>query len=71
MNRLQQLLAFLQEDPNDSFLLYSLAQEYVKHGIDEQAIKTFRQLRDTDPSYVGLYYHLAKSLERTGYRSLH
>lgn len=53
----------LAEDASDSFLYFALAKEYEK--IDEvEAIVQFELLRDKDPNYVGLYYHLGKLYER-------
>ena len=66
MSRLKQLLAFLEEDPTDSFIQFALAAEYRKLGQMSEAISTFEQLRATDPSYVGLYYHLGKMMEEAG-----
>ncbi len=62
-DRLQQLLAFHKEDPEDSFVTYSLAQEYLSIGEPTQAVETFEFLMDSDPDYAGLYYHLGKTLE--------
>jgi len=63
MSRLDQLLVFLAEDPNDSFIQFALAAEYAKLGNREEAVRTFEKLRKTDPAYVGLYFHLGKNLE--------
>jgi tetratricopeptide (TPR) repeat protein len=57
--RLKILLQWLDEKPNDSFLIFALAQEYHKREDYEAAIKTYRKLETKDPDYVGLYYHLA------------
>ncbi len=62
-DRLQQLLAFHEEDPSDSFVTYSLAQEYLKIGLPARAVETFEFLLERDPDYAGLYYHLGKTLE--------
>ncbi len=63
-SRLDQLLAFHEEDPSDSFVRFALASEYGKLGELEAARDHFEALRDHDPDYVGLYYHLGKLLER-------
>jgi tetratricopeptide (TPR) repeat protein len=63
MSRLEQLRAFLDEDPTDSFLQFALASEHAKLGDREEAVAVFQKLRDQDPAYVGLYYHLGKNLE--------
>lgn len=56
--RISQLLNFLKEDPNDPFLLYALATEYVKTE-PKTALSYYRQLLDQHPEYVPTYYHAA------------
>lgn len=58
-NRIDTLMSFLEEDPNDSFVRFALAKEYEKVGILKKALDTYRELVDSDPDYVGTYYHLA------------
>ena len=65
-DRLNQLLEFHKDDPTDSFVTYSLAQEYLKIGEAEKAIEIFDALKQSDPAYVGLYYHYGKTLEYLG-----
>lgn len=64
MNRIEQLEIFLKETPNDAFLNYALATEYVSMGDDEKAEFIFRDLLEKNPDYVATYYHLGKLLER-------
>ena len=64
MNRIEQLEIFLLETPNDAFLNYALATEYVSMGDDEKAEFIFRDLLEKNPDYVATYYHLGKLLER-------
>lgn len=66
MSRLNQLLAFHEEDPGDSFVRFALAAEYVKLKQYEKALETFKELYESDPSYVGLYYHYGKLLQQLG-----
>ncbi|MDA0683165.1 MAG: tetratricopeptide repeat protein [Bacteroidetes bacterium] len=63
-SRLNQLIEWHQEDPSDSFIRFAMASEYVKLGELESGRQHFESLRESDPSYVGLYYHLGKLLER-------
>lgn len=63
MSRLDQLNEMLDEDPEDSFLLFALAMEYKNFDDLDKAIEIFRRLKSSDPEYVGLYYHLAKCYE--------
>jgi len=66
MSRLKQLLKYHEEDPGDSFVRFALAAEYVKLGQLEDGLQAFAALYESDPSYVGLYYHYGKLLARTG-----
>lgn len=66
MSRLDQLEAFLKEDPTDSFLQFALGSEFAKMGNLEKAIEVFEGLRKSDPAYVGLYLHLGKFLAASG-----
>lgn len=49
----------LDEVNPDQFILYAIAQEYVKHGNDTLAEQYFLRLKGLNPTYTGLYYHLA------------
>lgn len=59
MDRIAKIKQMLENDMNDSFLLFALAKEYEKLKDYDQAINIFQQLKTSDPDYVGLYYHLA------------
>jgi Tfp pilus assembly protein PilF len=59
MDRLEQILAFLQEQPDDSFLRYALAQEYAKRENWALAEENYQHLLNADPEYLATYYHLA------------
>lgn len=48
----------LKKDGEDSFLRYALAKEFEKEGDFQTALHHFLILKENDPSYVGLYYHL-------------
>ena len=66
IDRLEQLQSFYEEDPNDSFTRFALAQEHLKRDHVDKALSFFEGLVDTDPDYVGTYYHLGKLYERLG-----
>ncbi|WP_028566951.1 tetratricopeptide repeat protein [Salisaeta longa] len=66
MDRIEQLEAFLAEDPDDTFTRFALAQEHLKQDAPERALAYFEDLVATDPGYVGTYYHLGKLYERMG-----
>ncbi|MBM3399410.1 MAG: hypothetical protein FJY15_02460 [Bacteroidetes bacterium] len=64
MSRIDQLMAFLKESPDDAFLNYALATEYMGLGYDDKAEVIFRKLLEIHPDYIATYYHLGKLLER-------
>ena len=66
MERIDKLKGMLATNPGDSFLQHALALEYIKQGDDAEARKLFEHLLQTNPGYVGSYYHLGKLLERIG-----
>ncbi|MEZ4884069.1 MAG: tetratricopeptide repeat protein [Chitinophagales bacterium] len=63
MNRLSQIKTFLKENPNDPFLQFALALEYIKLKDQGQSLQVFTQLAIDHPQYVGTYYHLGKLQE--------
>ena len=56
--RIQQLLKFLEETPDDPFLIYALATEY-KEDNKQKSKHYFDMLLAEHPDYVGTYYHAA------------
>ncbi len=64
MDRIPKLKELLERNPADSFLQHALALEYIKLGNDEEAGILFEKLLNSNPAYVGSYYHLAKLMER-------
>lgn len=62
--RLQQLLKFLEESPNDAFILFAVAKEYEGLHDNKNALSYYLQLKEKDPDYVGTYYHLGKLYEQ-------
>lgn len=54
------MLAFLDEDPNDSFSRYAVALEYMSRKEYSQAASYFVELRGRDPDYVATYYQLGQ-----------
>lgn len=61
MNRIAQLQAFLEVEPQDPFLHYSLALEYEKTD-EAQAWAQYTHLLGMHPDYLPTYYHAAKLL---------
>ncbi len=66
MDRLEQLLQYLNDNPKDSFLQYALALEYLKKGDHVTGLEYFETLVKNDPDYVGTYYHLGKLYVKLG-----
>lgn len=66
MDRIEKLLAFLKDSPDDCFLNHALALEYIKLGNDAEAQLLFEKNYAFDPAYVATYYHLGKLYERNG-----
>lgn len=64
-SRLEQLLAFLKEDPQDAFNIYAVATEYVKTQ-PLQALIYYEKLLKEHESYVPTYYHAAKLYVQLG-----
>lgn len=59
-----QLLEWLKEKPQDSFLRFALAQEYQKAEMYDEAVEEYKTLMSHNPKYVGMYYHLGECLAK-------
>lgn len=57
--RLDKLLRFHESDPSDTFILFALAKEYETLSQLDKALIYYIKLKEIDPEYIGLYYHLA------------
>lgn len=62
-NRLQKLLDFIEKEPNDPFLKYALATEYLNANDTGKALSYYEDLIANHADYVGTYYHLGKLYE--------
>ncbi len=58
--RLDLLLSILKETPTDSFVIFAIAKEYENLGNQNEAIQYYQKLYQSDPNYVGLYFHWGK-----------
>src|SRR5438067_11388375 len=67
-SRKQQLEAMLADDPNDPFLRYGLAMEFVSEGDHAQAARCFRELLEVAPDYVPGYLQAGQALLRLNRR---
>lgn len=63
-NRLDSLLKLLEKEPDDSFLLYGVALEYVSAKNFDEAEKYFDKLLQLDPEYVPAYMQYAGLKEK-------
>ena len=64
--RLEQLYAYLQDDPNDPFLYYAIAMEKLRADDPAGAREQFEVLVQRFPTYVGTYYHFGRLLQQQG-----
>ena len=61
--RLQNLLEFIKEEPEDVFLKYALAMEYLGLKDFENAKNYFEDVIKVDKNHVAAYYQLGKIFE--------
>ena len=66
MDRITKLKEYMKTAGKDSFLQHALALEHIKIGEDEEARKLFNEILKREPTYIGSYYHLGKTLQRLG-----
>ena len=65
-DKLESLLDLLKAAPNEPFILFALAQECIKKGLDSEALKYYERIITFSPDYTGVYYHLGKLYEQLG-----
>jgi tetratricopeptide (TPR) repeat protein len=63
ISRLDKLLEFIKNEPNDEFLKYALATEYLRLNQVDEALTYYEDLVNNHPNYTGTYYHLGKLYE--------
>ena len=63
VSRLEKLLEFIKNEPEDEFLKYALATEYLRLNDSTKALEYYEDLVNNHPNYVGTYYHLGKLYE--------
>lgn len=63
--RLEQLIKFYEEDPNDAFNIYGLALEYLKSDV-KKSEELFDKLLTNTAHYLPAYYQAAKLKEELG-----
>ncbi len=65
-SRLDLLLQFHAEDPEDAFTCFALAREYLATNEVDKARVHYEALVQMQPSYTGTYYHLGKLYQQLG-----
>lgn len=65
-DRLQQLLGFHSNNPNDPFILFALAKEYERQNDNQKACHYYELNLSKNPDYVGSYYHAGYLYHTTG-----
>ena len=66
MSRRAKIEAMLQDDPNDTFLRYSLALELDKEGETSPCLEELRRLMEEDPPYVPAFHMAGQILVKSG-----
>lgn len=62
MSRRVQIQEMLNEEPNDPFLNYALAQELLKEGLIEEGEAQLRTICTQQPDYVPAWFRLGQFL---------
>ncbi len=63
-DRLNSLLELYKKEPDDSFVMYGIALEYISMRKYEDAERYLNRLLDKDPDYVPGYMQLAQVKEK-------
>ena len=64
--RRQKIEAMLADEPNDTFLRYSLALELEKEGEHDRSLSDLRDLMGKQPPYVPAFFMSARQLVHLG-----
>jgi len=65
-SRREKIEAMLADEPDDTFLRYSLAMELEKEGQHDDSLQRLRELTEDDPPYVPAYFMAAQQLAKLG-----
>lgn len=65
-SKLQTLLSFLEDDPNDVFTHYAIALEYERLKDVPKALEKLHEALKLDSSYVAAYQQLGRIYSMTG-----
>jgi hypothetical protein len=66
MSRREKIEVMLADDPDDTFLRYSLAMELDKEGNHDSSLARFAELTRDDPPYVPAFFMAGQQLVRLG-----
>ncbi len=66
MSRLEQIQKMLTAEPNDVFLNFGMAMEYVKADRLEDAVAQFARVNEIDPHYIAAYFQRGNTLITIG-----
>jgi predicted Zn-dependent protease len=61
-NRIERIESMLVDEPNDTFLRYSLAMEYFKIGRHTESLEKLASLTKENPPYVPAFFMAAQHL---------
>lgn len=64
--RINQLFSLLEKTPQDVFLNYALAMEYISLEQYKEAAAALQKVKMIDSNYLALYYHLGKAQIQLG-----
>lgn len=62
--RREKIEAMLLDEPQDTFLRYSLAMELDKEGDHEASLQQLRELQQSNPPYIPAYFMAGQQLAR-------
>ena len=66
MSRLDSIQKMLQKEPDDIFLNFGLAMEFVKASRYDDAVALFKRLNQLDPNYIPAYFQQGSTLITMG-----
>jgi thioredoxin-like negative regulator of GroEL len=66
MSRRERLEEMLRSDPDDIFLHYALAKEFLSEGDTATGLERLGQVIDRDPDYVAAYFQKGQVLAEQG-----
>jgi predicted Zn-dependent protease len=64
-DRIEALKQLLEQEPQDTMLLFGLGNEYFSLGQYAEAIPYFEEAVRVDPEYAAVYVYLARTYEET------